>query len=192
VPVVAAVDDAADEPAPRRRRRDDDAEPRPKKKKSNKGLIIGLSIGGVALLSLCCCGGGIGMYYGGVFDSLGGNPKVTLDNYMLLKDGMTLAQVEGIMGSGKAAGAGEVTEVFKTDPGTFGGGFGGGRGDQTARVQSAMEQAAGRGAVYRWKNGEDVLFVMFSGPPTAGGKAKFFYLRQKTGGATITNSNGSL
>ena len=36
-----------------RSRRDEDERPRPRKK-SNKGLIIGLSIGGVVLVSLCC------------------------------------------------------------------------------------------------------------------------------------------
>src|SRR5260370_16356993 len=87
VEVVAPAEAEAPSRPRRKSRRDDDDgdEPRPRKERSNKGLIIGLAVGGV-LVSLCCCGG-VGMYFGGVFYGIVGNDTITKANYTPLKTG---------------------------------------------------------------------------------------------------------
>jgi DNA-directed RNA polymerase subunit RPC12/RpoP len=190
VEVAAPVEEEAP-PRPRKKSRRDDGKPRPKKN-SNQGVIVGLSIGGVALLSLCCCGGGLGMYYGGMFgNSAGavfGNARVTYENYNRLKQDMTIAEVEAILGSGKPATAGEVQDMIKSDPSAMG--FG--RDVALESMQLAYEQAVPKGALYRWKSGGDFIFVLFSASPAAGGKTKHFYIRYKDGPATMSESNGYL
>jgi hypothetical protein len=188
-PVEIVESAAPEEVAPRRRQRprrdDDDGESRPQKKKSNKGLIIGLSIGGVLLVSLCCCGGA-GMYFGGVFDSIAGNDKVTKANYDRLKVDMSAAEVEAILGKGRSASQSDVRDVFKT----AGGGFG--HDTMSAQVESAFLDAVSKGTVLKWKNGEDILLVRFNAPQNSGGKARYFILREKKGNNTSTNMNGTL
>ncbi|MFL5339243.1 MAG: hypothetical protein ACJ8F7_03670 [Gemmataceae bacterium] len=188
--VVEAIQDLPpdEQTLPRRRRgRDDADERRPRKKKSNKGLYIGLGIGGVLLLSLCCCGGGFGLYYGGVFEGLAGNANVTNANYHRLQPNMTMAQVEAILGSGTAASAGDVADLFQTEFHGFAG-----REEMLARVQAAFQKGAAAGSLYRWKNGGEVIFVLFSAPPKSGGKAQYFYYRKTEGNASSSESNGSL
>jgi len=188
-PVEVVESPEPEEVAPRRRQRprrdDDDSESRPRKKKSNKGLIIGLSIGGVLLVSLCCCGGGLGMYYG-VFDSVVGNDKVTKANYDRLKVDMSQAEVEAILGKGRSASQSDVRDVFKT----AGGGIG--HDTMSAQVESAFLDAVSKGTVLKWKNGEDILLVRFNAPQNSGGKARYFIFREKKGKNSSTSMNGSL
>jgi F0F1-type ATP synthase membrane subunit c/vacuolar-type H+-ATPase subunit K len=179
VELVAPVE-ASSRPRRKSRRDDDDgAEPRPRKKKSNKGLIIGLSVGGV-LVSLCCCGG-VGMYFGGVFDGIAGNDKVTKANYEQLKVGMTMAEVEAIAGSGRSASASDVNSVFL---------MAGGR--DSAMVRGIFDQGLAKKAVYRWKNGNDTILILFTAAPASGGKAQYFVFSERQGNVSSTYMNGSL
>jgi hypothetical protein len=194
-PVEVVESQEPEEVAPQHRQRprrdDDDGESRPRKKKSNKGLIIGLSIGGVLLVSLCCCGGGAGMYYGGVFDGIAGNDKVTQASYRQLKVGMTMSEVQAIVGNGSKASTSDVHKAF-LDIGGFGGGGAGDAGPKMIREQNAFEQGVAKGAVYRWKNGGITLLILFSGPPSSGGKAMYFFFREIKGNSSSTESNGTL
>ncbi len=181
VEVVAPAEAEAPSRPRRKSRRDDDDgdEPRPRKERSNKGLIIGLAVGGV-LVSLCCCGG-VGMYFGGVFDGIVGNDKVTKANYEQLKVGMTMAEVEAIVGSGRSASASEVNDVFL---------MAGGR--DSAMIRGIFDQGLAKKAVYRWKNGYDTILILFTAAPASGGKAQYFVFWEKKDNVSSTYMNGSL
>src|SRR5207253_5378005 len=64
--------------------------------------------------------GGLGVYYGGMFGksagAVFGNARVTYENYNRLKQDMTMAEVEALLGSGKPATAGDVKDMIMSDP----------------------------------------------------------------------------
>jgi hypothetical protein len=86
-----ALDYDDEEDRPRRRR--------PKKKPMNRGLLIGLGIGGAALLLLVC--GGVVLWL--VIGPLAFNSKLTPENIQKVQPGMTLEDVEAILGPGRLA-----------------------------------------------------------------------------------------
>src|SRR2546423_1804662 len=81
-------------------------------------------------------------------DTAAGNDKVTNANYHRLQQNMTLAEVEAVLGGGKTASPGDVTDLFQSEYQGFGG-----REQMLAQVQTAFTQAATTGGLYRWKNG---------------------------------------
>ncbi len=177
-----AVDGGEPDPAPtprdepRRRPRDDDEGERrpPRKKKSKTGLIIGIVVG-VGLLAGCCCvGGGVGVYYLG----RNANPKVTEENFKQLKTNMTLAEVEALIGSGSQASLSDVNDFFAAE--------------MDARIRTAFERGAGPGHVYRWRNGDVRVMVLFNGPPRSGGRALYFEFLEKSGNNRRSLGMGTL
>jgi len=146
---------------------------------SNTGLIIGLSIGGGVLLLIL---GGIALYFtlgksrksdsdplgvGGALDLP--NARVTEANYELLKDGMTPAEVEAILGAGRTPTASEYDTIF------------GEKVPELARLPSERDRVAwerndGRGLVRIWANAPQYLMVTYTQPPDQGGRliAKLF------------------
>ncbi len=106
---------AEDRPVRKRRRDEDDDRPRRKRKSSNKGLIIGLSVGGVLLIAgavllvVLLRGGGSGSGSGG--GSIGGSSdteKATEDNFDQIKQRMSREDVEKILGKGERVSRAEV------------------------------------------------------------------------------------
>ena len=116
----ADADQDDDRPA-RKRRRDNDDRPRRKRKGANKGLVIGLSVGGALLIAgivltvVLLRRGSTGERAGGSSDNTeaGGkvtdkspsgifdNPKVTEDNFDKIKeDATTRAEIEALLGKG--------------------------------------------------------------------------------------------
>jgi hypothetical protein len=144
---------------------DDQTEARPPKKSGmNMALLIGLGIGcGALFLLLLTCGIGAGViWYLGRSEL---NSNVTQANYDKLQPGMTLAQVEAILGPGKAAGSDDVPDLPNGGPMVPSDG-----GTQELR------QNANQGRVYRWKNSQtnSVLFASFSGRPSQDSQAETF------------------
>jgi hypothetical protein len=127
------------------------------KKKSKKGLYIGLGIGCGALLGFCCCGGGIATFL--LLPET--NDKVTHANFKRLKEGMTRAQVEEVLGPGKEATRGDVEKIYKEYP------------PQDFKYE--MDNWGPRidqKYVYRWQNGSDMIFVAYDKPPSQNGKTQ--------------------
>ena len=174
--------------------------PRPRRKsKSNTGLIIGLVAGAVILLLFCCIGGGVAYYVfrdsGGVAGGAGplsaialANPRVTKANYDRLQEGMTLAEVEAILGKGSPTNAVEVRQVYNNIHGMVGG-----MGDRMADQKNFMyDRAAAAGALYRWRNGDNYIFIVFTAPPAAGGKLTYRYFQEKNGNNVSSVEGGTI
>lgn len=142
------------------------------KRGSNTGLIVGLSLGGVALVAVLgaalylafgkkgdTAGGGGGLLGGpgGVIDS--DNPKLTRENYEAIDDGHTAKEIEAILGnSGRKPTEGDFDHVFGKYP------------EELSRMPlaQARKEWEGRnagGAVRAWKNGPLVMMVFYYGPP---------------------------
>jgi predicted Zn finger-like uncharacterized protein len=153
-------------------------------KKSNKKLFIGLGIGAVLLLSCCCLGtgGGIASYF--LFFSTEKNDKVTKANMKSLKNNMGLPDVEKVLGPGKQA----TTEDLRTaNKGRF--------QPEIDRVISDYGTKASDGLIYRWRNVDDWIFIIFDkAPKTKDGKdvldakAKIGMWISNTGGAISTET----
>ena len=158
-------DDDRDRPKrrkPRRRDDDDDDRPRerPAKGKSNTPMILGI----VGLFLLTCCGSGAyGIYY---FVSKvkekadevrewaeNTNIRVHRQNYDSLKEGMTPADVEGILGPGKLASAEQTTAAFP---------------EMNRARAGDWSKLASEGRVVIWRNGKDHLLCGFFPSATNG------------------------
>jgi hypothetical protein len=179
VETVFEVEEQPAAPRPARSRRDDDELPRPRrKKKSSTGLIVGLVLGLGGLLAVCLCGGGVAYY----ITRNVVNPNVTKENYDRLHEGMTMAEIEAILGSGSQSNAVEVQNAYShAGPGAY------------PPVGQMYARAFGSGAVYRWKNGDDILIIVFSAAPNAGGTLKYKLFQQKTGPNSYnTDSRGNV
>jgi predicted Zn finger-like uncharacterized protein len=163
------------EPARRRPRDADEVQPRsPKKKKSNTALIIGLVVGVVLLGGCCCIGGGVGIYYG----TVGSNAKVNEQNFKQLKTNMTLSEVEALIGSGSQASLSDVNDFFANE--------------MDARIRNAFERGAPGGQVYRWRNGDVRIMILFNNPPKSGGRALYFEYVEKSANGRRSIGMGTL
>jgi len=163
------------EPSRRRPRDEDEGELRPpKKQKNNTALIIGL-VAGVVLLGGCCCvGGGVAIYYA----TLGSNAKVNEQNFKQLKTNMTLSEVEALIGSGSQASLSDVNDFFANE--------------MDARIRNAFERGAPAGQVYRWRNGDVRILVLFNNPPKSGGRALYFEYLEQSGRGRRSIGMGTL
>lgn len=152
-------DDDDDRPRPRRRRdRDDDP---PAKSGPSVWLILGIVFGAMVLV----CGGV------GVFVAVSAsqeiarrqekeqrlnNSRVNTSTAANLKAGMTLAQVEQLLGPGETVQAGEVNVATAGSP-------------DHQRVMKRWQPAIDARCVLQWRREGDSLFVAFSADPKAGG-----------------------
>ena len=88
------------------------------------------------------------------------NDKVTKQNLKTLKNNMGLADVEGVLGPGKKATTEDLRAANK-----------GRVAIEVDRVISDYGAKASDGLVYRWRNGDDWIFIIFDkAPKTADGK----------------------
>jgi predicted Zn finger-like uncharacterized protein len=134
-------DDEKDrEERPARRRKDDRPRRRPRPTGTNRGLMIGLIIGGGVLAGLFLvgvCGGLIWWYF-----LPENNPLLTQENIKKVQPGMSLEQAEHILGKSKQATEGDLQTVNKGMKG-----FG-----------PAVAFRPGT-TKYRWRNGNFWFFV---------------------------------
>lgn len=160
--------DDDDDDRPRRQRpRDDDAPRRPTAKKGGNGLmIVLLAVGGVLLLGCAACGGvGYWLFSKGK-DALQevANARVTTENAEKLREGMTKAEVETVLGPGKPATRGDFTLLESNATLTL------------RRIAEDHEKYwhpwADKGLVHVWRNGPHYILVAYNDPPDSGGKLK--------------------
>jgi predicted Zn finger-like uncharacterized protein len=163
----------------------DEKDDAPLPQKSKKGLLIGLSLGGAGLLALCCCAGVVGALVR--YPSLGGidprvsdnNPTVTKENFGRLQPGMTLADIEAILGPGRAATQDDVRAAYK--------------GNLMGNAESMNAQwanAISRGTAYCWKNGPRTILIGFGSSPRQGGKVKALFYSEVTPKHSDYQQNG--
>jgi predicted Zn finger-like uncharacterized protein len=157
-------------------------------KKSNKKLFIALRIGAVLLLSCCCLGtvGGIASYF---LFSNSSKSKVTKANYDALHDGMTLADIEKILGSGQPTTPEDVQLAYKNDPFLVPHV----KKTEPDKVRDGHKAAIAKDADYCWKNGDDMIIVVFSGGSAKDtGKAAAIIYSSSSSDPTIFLSKGTL
>ena len=150
-----------DRPVRRRRPRDDGDDDRPEGKKGGKGPIIIVAILCGTLLT-CCGGVGYGVYWAvnrvkeGVRAELNPkNDKVTFANYEKVKHGMTMSEVEAILGPGKIAAREKL--IWMSD----GAELGAPTGPLTQRRSETWNSKIDSGRVYYWQNEADAVFLLF-------------------------------
>jgi hypothetical protein len=154
-------DDYDDDDRPVRRRRR--ARPKPQ---GNTGLIVLAVVGGILLL---CGGAGVGGYFMFLHPKVAlqqqiaddikneeANARVSKTKLDQLRAGMTKAQVEAVMGSGRVAEWADVVSVT----GAFDDAH-----DKELRWQPAREQKR----VYVWDEFTDRILVAYSTDPNNGG-----------------------
>ena len=134
-----------------RMRRKERAEPdRPKTTNSGVGVILAI----LGFFLLTCCGGiGYGVYWvynkvketaNEAVDALKPkNDKVTQANFDQLKEAMTLAEVKGLLGEGRAAEVKDLANVF--------------RGEAMTEASAGMDVKVLRNRVVLWQNRDDYL-----------------------------------
>jgi predicted Zn finger-like uncharacterized protein len=123
----------------------------PKKKSGGSlGLIIGLSVGGVVLLLVCCGVGGYFLLRGGLA-GLVDNPAVTDANFQKVQTGMQLPAVEAIFGPGGACSDADAKAAILA-PGPFG-------LDDMQTAIANDPKSFGLTAWYRWKNGPTTMLI---------------------------------
>jgi hypothetical protein len=149
---------------------------------SNTGLIVGFSIaGGLLFLTVM----GLAIYFslgksgksgddsfGGGFLDLG-NSKVSEASYEALTDGMTPAEVEAILGSGRSPTTRDLDETF-------------GESRPESRLSSqqmreSTEANIDRGLVRCWSNGPQRIFVTYTHPPDQEGRLLVKLIRRSEG-----------
>jgi hypothetical protein len=153
--------------------------------KSRKGLYIGAGVG-AALLLLCCCVVSVAGYFGYSHLTVEKNEKVTKENFdklkadMAQKDGLTLTDLEAVLGPGKPTTLEDVKAAYKNEkPDTL---------DQRNAEHAVM---IARKADYRWRNGDDFIFAIFNPPAKDNGKVVFLAYVSPVSGKTIESSHGS-
>jgi hypothetical protein len=157
------LDDERRRPRPRDEDGDEEQSAKPPMKAgSKKGLVRSLLPGGGVLL-LCCCSGSIG---GIVFYFYPENhPRVTSENLEHLKVGMTLKEVEDILGPGKKVTQSDVAYTYKANI-----------GKQKEQDLQAWEGPITQNRAFRWKDGNNVIFVVLDKAGDQGGKVHYMDL----------------
>jgi hypothetical protein len=126
-------------------------------------VVIGLGAVGVLLL-LCFVGGGVGLYFaafreqrpadgaGPAAKNKGGDPAgpvhVSKDHLHKLEAGMTVAEVQDVLGAGKTADEDDLVTAF-------------GEANRGADVWSARGRDVGVTAWRQWQDGDSSIFVGF-------------------------------
>ena len=95
----------------------------------------------------------MGFYFSG-----GSNPKVTPENFDAIKKGMTLQEIEALLGPGQPTTAKDVARTYHFTP-----------RDERADVVKSHQPYIDAGKDYFWKNGDTTVFVLFDGPAANGG-----------------------
>jgi hypothetical protein len=147
----------------------------------NRGLMIGLVVGGgaVLLLSCCVCGSGVGfgVYRYAGSSSTGGDgtkagdaKKLTDANFAQVKTGMTLEEVEGILGKGSSTTQQELYNLWQHKEHT------------SAQVDRVILFSITRW--YVWTNGNMFLAVGLSPTRSRTDRVSVIVYRDSHGGIT--------
>ncbi len=129
-------------------------------------MIVLLVVGGVLVLGCVACGGvGYWLFSKGrdaIHDVA--NSRVTTENAEKLREGMTKAEIEAVLGSGRTATRADFVLLDS---------------DATLTLRRIAEDHekywhpwADKGLVQVWRNGPHYILVAYNDPPDAGGKLK--------------------
>jgi hypothetical protein len=139
-----------------------DEVPPPKSKKKFVMILGGLAA--VLLLSCCCLGGGGFFAYTRWFAGER-NDKVTKASYDdNVKEGMKLADIEAKLGPGTATKMDDLKAAYKSK-----------KPEEIKDLEDAHRAAISKDADYRWRNGDDFIFVIFDKSAKDNGKAVTIY-----------------
>ena len=146
---------------------------------ANRGLIIGLGAAGAAVLLLACCvcGGG-GAWFGVAhYTATTGSPgpakvekKVTDATAEEVKTGMTLEEVEAILGKGSSTSQAELYKLWQNKEST------------TAKVNAVISQSIT--GWYVWTNGNLFLAVGLSATRSRTDRVSVIVYRDSRGAIT--------
>ncbi len=155
---------------------------------SLKVLLIVLALGVPLVVVL---GGGLAIYFlwgKGNINPFGPglaldlpNAKVTPDNYVALKSGATLAEVEAILGKGRPPTAGDFDAICGKEDQRFTNPF--------FKERSTWEENNRRGLMLCWTNGATRVLVTFSQLPSQGGRLLSKVLLQADGSVSSESGN---
>ena len=147
-----------------------------KKAKSSTALYLGIAGGAFALIAVV----GIVLVIVLKKPGEGGfgflNSKVTEDNYIAVKDGADLAEVEAILGKGRPPTDGDFDAIFGTDD------------ERNMYMQKNQQRGPWvenhrRGLVLAWNGVKTRMLVFFTQPPDKGGRMI---------GKVLLNADGSV
>ena len=149
---------------------------RRKKVKSSTALYLGIAGGAFALIAVV----GIVLFIVLKKPGEGGfgflNSRVTEDNYIAVKDGADLAEVEAILGKGRPPTDGDFDAIFGTDD------------ERNMYMQKNQQRGPWvenhrRGLVLAWNGVKARMLVVFTQPPDKGGRMI---------GKVLLNADGSV
>jgi predicted Zn finger-like uncharacterized protein len=148
------------EPGRRRRRERDDYDDYPRRsQKSGSGMTWLAVVGGMVLLGVLVCGG-LGFF---IYKRMKpeNNPSVTMANFQRVEVGMTLNQVEFILGPGRAPREFEMDALPDDED------------QKNQDIVAALDDADAAGQLYRWRNGNEGIWIIFTQDPHTGGKVEY-------------------
>ena len=168
------------------RDRDDDYYDRPRRRRrrtvprstSVSPLPWILAGGAVLLVIVVACGGG--GYYIWKKNKPETNPDVTQANFDKIQTGMTLSQVESILGKGKEPAPLEFDKLLDNDE------------EKHQNLLDAMENAYDDECLYRLRNGNSGIWIIFTQPPKSGGKVHYVAFVTQNGQKMHVVSKGKL
>jgi hypothetical protein len=162
-------------------------------KKSGNKLYLTLAGLGALMLMSCCCGIGIG--WGGIGGGAATvyryfrpekNEKVTKENFEKLKAEMTqkditLTDIEAVLDKGEPTTLEDVKAAYKNE-----------KKEKMDHIIAEHAVMIDRKADYRWRNGDEFIFVMFNGSAADNGKAVYLAHVKPSGSETNVSSHGAL
>lgn len=154
-----------------------------KKAKSSTALYLGIAGGAFALIAVV----GVVLFIVLKKPGEGGfgflNSRVTEDNYIAVKDGADLAEVEAILGRGRPPADGDFDAIFGTDD------------ERNMYMQKNQQRGPWvenhrRGLVLAWNGGKARMLVVFTQPPDKGGRVIGKVLLKADGSVTTLYGTG--
>jgi hypothetical protein len=164
--------------------RNDEDEPRPgrrrfaRKKSGSSSLPLIIGGGAALLVVLLVCGGLAFVVWR--YSKPETNANVTQANYERIQTGMTLAQVEAILGPGKEPRPHEFDKLLENEE------------EKHQDMLDAMENAYDDDLLYRWRNGDTGVWIIFTQPPKSGGKVQYLAFVTQNGAKMQVVSKGKL
>ena len=139
-------------------------------KGKKSGLTVVLLCGLVLGIPIALVLGGIAVYFylgKGMINPLGArleipNSKVTTDNYYALKQGATTAEVEAILGKGRAPTASDFDAICGKEVEAY--------TNPYYKQRPLWEENNRRGLMLIWTNGQARILITFSQQPDQGGR----------------------
>ena len=154
-----------------------------KKAKSSTALYLGIAGGAFALIAVV----GVVLFIVLKKPGEGGfgflNSRVTEDNYIAVKDGADLAEVEAILGRGRPPADGDFDAIFGTDD------------ERNMYMQKNQQRGPWvenhrRGLVLAWNGVKARMLVVFTQPPDKGGRVIGKVLLKADGSVTTMYGTG--